>query len=43
MYNESEALTVYQHLLDQTPTGPRIIEMGVKVASLRFIESNNTK
>lgn len=28
MYNESEALTVYQHLLDQTPTGPRIIEMG---------------
>lgn len=28
MYKESEALTVYQHLLDQTPTGPRIIEMG---------------
>lgn len=28
MYKESEALTVYQHLLDQTPEGPRIIEMG---------------
>lgn len=28
MYKESEALTVYQHLLDQTPYGPRIIEMG---------------
>ena len=28
MYSETEALTVYQHLLDQTPEGPRIIEAG---------------
>ena len=42
MYNESEALTVYQHLLDQTPTGPRIIEMGADKTCKCYVLPRNS-